>query len=133
MRWARWRFTPSPAASFATITRTLGSLMKSSTAFRRSSRPTLLAPKPVADLSGEVAEGVAGLGEDDELSPLPTFARHERVVEDAVELPPFRVLAGPPHGMGLGLQALKDDDLGTELGDSPGGGGLVNQCVLGLL
>ena len=38
IRWAHWRFTPSPAASVATSTRTSLSERKSAWAFLRSSR-----------------------------------------------------------------------------------------------
>ena len=48
------------------------------------------------DLSGEVLQCVAGLGEDDELAPIAAGIGHQGVIENACELEPLRVRAIAP-------------------------------------
>ena len=91
------------------------------------------APEPRADPLGEVVQGVAGLGEDEELSAVPFAVGHERVVENAVELGPLGVGARAPERRGLGLEHLEGRDLGLELRDRAGRRRLVEDGFLGRL
>ena len=69
------------------------------------------------DPAREVFEGVARLGEDDELSPPPVGAGHERVIEEARELEPLRIRAVAPQRPRTVFEAPQRVDLGLELGD----------------
>ena len=70
-----------------------------------------------ADPAREVFEGVARLGEDDELSPPPVGAGHERMVEEARELEPFGVRALAPQRPRAVFEAPQRVDLGLEFSD----------------
>ena len=84
-----------------------------------------------ADLVGEVGERVARLGEDDQLAPVACGVGHQRLVEDALQLAPLGVGAGAAQRLGPLLEVGQDRDLGLELGDGLGGGGAVDQALLG--
>ena len=87
-----------------------------------------------ADLALEVVQGVAVLGEDDELPRPPVAVRGQRVVlEDRGQLGPLAVGAGLADLLG-GLDEVGQlDEFGVELLDRLRGGGRVHHVFLELL
>ena len=61
---------------------------------------------------------VLWLGEDEHLAPQPSrLVTHDRLIEDSVELAPFRVLTGQLQPEGAGLEVAEDGDLGFEFSE----------------
>ena len=85
----------------------------------------------VADSAGEIFEGVPGFGEDNDLAP-DVFGGvvDQRVVENAVELPPLCVLARMAKLSRHALKPLEFGDFSLELGDGLRRGGPVEQLFL---
>ena len=90
------------------------------------------AAEEIADLLHEIVEGVAVLGEDDELAR--AGGRVEDVVlEDRAELGPLDVLSGSADSGGEGAQVLELVDLQAQLLDGAGTGGRVDDLLLEFL
>ena len=90
-----------------------------------------LAPsQPGADAFGEVLQGVAGFGEDDELPPVPALVTHQRVVEDGVQLAPLGVRVAEAQRPGLPFQPSERRDLRFQLLHGGGGRRLVENALL---
>ena len=82
----------------------------------------------------QVVQGVAVLGEDDELAQAAAGIAHGGIVlQDAGEFVPFAVLPGGDNGLGLMFESLEDDNLLLQLGDGAGGGGLIDQRFFEIL
>ena len=77
--------------------------------------------KTRAHLFEQVVQGVLRFGEDDQLSAVLGRVDHQIIVEDAVELAPFRVHAGTQHAKRHGFEAFQRLDLKSELLHSLGG------------
>ena len=93
----------------------------------------LIATETVPDACGQIAQSVSWLGENDQLATGVALAGHQWVVEDTIQLAPFRVLPRAAQRLRLGFQRAKARYLSLQLGDGPGGSGLVDECVFGLL
>ena len=71
----------------------------------------VLVAKHAGDLLVQIVQGVAMLGEDDQLAlPAGSVAHFGVVLEDPREFLPFAVLPGGDDGLGLLLQPLENDD-----------------------
>ena len=89
-----------------------------------------LAAQRVTGAQQQVVEGVAVLAEYDELAAAAVGREHLGVVlKQARELFPLAVAAGLHDAGGLFLQIPQDDDLGLQLGDGFGRGGLIDHLV----
>jgi len=87
-----------------------------------------------ADPLGQVVQGVAVLGEDDEFAAVPGGVEHFRVVlEQAGQLVPFLIGVRLPHLQGRRFEALEHGDFGLQLGDGAGRGRLIDHALLGFL
>ena len=88
----------------------------------------------VTDTSGQVLQGVAVLGEHDDLPDVAAGAGDQRVVgEQLAELGPLLVRAAVPHSPGEFFQVGEDQEFLVQLGDRPGGGSRVGDLGLDLL
>ena len=74
-----------------------------------------LPTEAVADLAGQVGEGVLELGEQHQLSPAAVLIHHQRVIEDPVQLHPLGIGAGIHHPLAEHLQLLEHLDLVLQL------------------
>src|SRR5205814_2146085 len=72
----------------------------------------------------DVVQGVAVLGEDDELAAVPVGVEHEPALavalQDAAQLVPLAVLVAGTQPAGLFLETLEDLDLGFQLDEAAG-------------
>jgi hypothetical protein len=93
----------------------------------------LFAADQAANLDGQVVQRVAVLGEDDQLALTAVGVVHLGRVCSSGELVPLAVLAGVDDLPGLLFQPFEDDDLGLELLNGLGGGGLVDTGFLEVL
>ncbi len=84
-----------------------------------------------ADLVDQVVQGVAVLGEDDDLATFPRVTTDQALVgQDGAQLGPLAVGARVPHPAGQLGQVGKDGDLGGELDDGLGCGGSIDDFLL---
>ena len=92
-------------------------------------------PEQGADPLGQVVQGVAVLGEDDELAAVPVGVEHLGVVlEQSREFVPFAVGAGLADPRGPVVRGPSGWPISaSQLGDGPGGGGLIDNLLLGCL
>ncbi|OQA04802.1 MAG: hypothetical protein BWY66_02867 [bacterium ADurb.Bin374] len=81
-----------------------------------------------ADFHGQVVQGVAVFGENDELPLAPFPVMHlGGVLEEVRQFFPFAVFLGVDNLAGLGFETGEGLDFSFELGNRLGGGGLIDQ------
>ncbi|MNZ54650.1 hypothetical protein D3C78_725570 [compost metagenome] len=86
--------------------------------------------KHVADAGHQVVQGVAVLGEDDQLATAAAAGEHLRgILQQAGQLFPFLVLARLHHGQRLALQRLERPDFCFQLGNGFGCGSLIDYLL----
>ena len=84
----------------------------------------------VLDAREQVIERVLVLGEEDQLAAAAAGGEHLRLVlQQAGEFFPLLVVAGVDQALGLVLEVFEDQDLGFQLGDGLGGGGLIDHLI----
>ena len=83
------------------------------------------------DLGLQIFKRILRLGEDEHLAPQPGgLVAHDRLVQNGVELAPFRVLTGQLQPERAGLEVAEDGNLGVELGERGGGRRVVGERLL---
>ena len=94
----------------------------------------IFAAKKSTNLISEVAQGVAVLGEDDELLALTVRCEHALVVlQQLGELVPFAILAAETDFIGQTLQILQSGYFSLQLLDGASCGSLIRNVLLFLL
>src|SRR5208337_1747247 len=83
---------------------------------------------------GKIVQGVAMLGEDDELAPMPVGVEHRRVVlQEPGQLIPLAIGSGLPYTQSDALQVLELGDFKPQLCDGAGGRRQIDDPFFGRL